>query len=112
MKTDDKFSGLASISTFSSCQFHATQRIKLLSSVSAILSQNDLSHLSDTKDVYPYDDPSLTFPENRNIILATIEYIKIPKDSSNGFQPCPPHPYPWRHVNISSTICYALFVFL
>ena len=64
------------------CKFYAIHRAKLASSVVAILRTRDLTHLGNTEHLYLYGDPSLSFLENKNIILSTIQ---CPKDSKRGY---------------------------
>ncbi len=63
------------------CKFYATHRAKLAASVINILANRNLNHLSNSEHLYLYGDQLLSFAENKNIILATIEYIK----STNRF---------------------------
>ena len=63
------------------CKFHARHRATLASIVIPILTRNGLNHLSNVEHLYLYGDQSLSFLENKNIILATIKYIK----NSNRF---------------------------
>ena len=47
----------------------------MITKVTNILSENDLSHLDKTVQLYLYGDSSLSFTENKEILSATIEYI-------------------------------------
>ena len=58
------------------CRLYATQRAKLASTVIDILSPQNLAHLSNNETLYLYGDENLSSSENRDILLATIEYIK------------------------------------
>ena len=58
------------------CPFYARHRATLASSVINVLEQKNLNHLADSESLYLYGDKTLTFEENRTIILATIHYIK------------------------------------
>ena len=58
------------------CKFYATHRAKLAATVINILSLKNLRDLSNSEHLYLYGDQLLSFSENKNIILATIEYIK------------------------------------
>ena len=58
------------------CPFYARHRATLASSVINVLEQKNLNHLADSEPLYLYGDKTLTFEENRTIILATIHYIK------------------------------------
>ena len=58
------------------CQFYAAHRAKLAATVINILSLKNLNTLSNSEHLYLYGNESLSFSENKNIILATIEYVK------------------------------------
>ena len=57
------------------CEFYSNHRTKMITKVTNILSENDLSHLDKTVQLYLYGDSSLSFTENKEILSATIEYI-------------------------------------
>ena len=45
-------------------------------SVTNILQKNNLNYLGNQSKLYLYGHPSITFTDNRKIILSTIKYIK------------------------------------
>ena len=47
-----------------------------MTSVKEILLEVNLIHLEDHSNLYLYGDPSINYSDNKNIILATIKYIK------------------------------------
>ena len=47
-----------------------------MTSVKEILLKVNLIHLENRSNLYLYGDPSINYSDNRNIILATIKYIK------------------------------------
>ena len=55
-----------------SCPAYAT----LAASVTNILQKNNLNYLGKQSKLYLYGHPSITFTDNRKIILSTIKYIK------------------------------------
>ena len=59
-----------------SCPLYATQRVTLLTSVNAILQKYNLNHLGNNEHLYLYGHETITFAENRIIILSTLKYIK------------------------------------
>ena len=59
-----------------SYQFYVTQRITLVTRVNEILHTAIFNHLENQPQVCLYDDPSLSNPVNKKIILSTIMYIK------------------------------------
>ena len=59
-----------------SCPLFAAQRITLMTSVSAILQKYNLDHLGNNEHLYLYGYETITFAENRIIILSTLKYIK------------------------------------
>ena len=59
-----------------SCPSYAVQRVTLVTSVKEILLKVNLIHLKDHSNLYLYGDPSINYSDNKNIILATIKYIK------------------------------------
>ena len=58
------------------CPFYARHRSVLASSVMSIIIPKNLSHLGNSAKLYLYGHHSLTENENKEIIKATIEYIK------------------------------------
>ena len=56
------------------CSLYTNARLKLISSVSSILTV-DLRHLLDDPHLYLYGHSSLTKPANTSIVLSTIQYI-------------------------------------
>ena len=61
---------------FFSCTLHTSSRVELLSTVSNILVLNELHDLLDNVDLYLYGNPSLSFADNKIILLSTIKFIK------------------------------------
>ena len=55
---------------------YATQRATLLGSVNEILHKVGLNHLETQSQLYLYGDSTINNSDNKNIILATIKYIK------------------------------------
>ena len=58
------------------CPFYTTHRAALSATVLEILAQKQLNHLANSERIYLYGHQSLSFEENRKVILATIDYIK------------------------------------
>ena len=58
------------------CDLHMGHRITLLSSVSNILTANNLENLSEKIELYLYGHPSLPTGDNRRILQSTIKFIK------------------------------------
>ena len=58
------------------CTLFSVQRVKLISSVSNLLGNTNLIHLIDDYKLYIYGHHALTNDTNKNIISATILYIK------------------------------------
>ena len=58
------------------CPFYASKSVVLASTVVQLLTQHNLPHLSNSVETYLYGHEELTEIENRNILLATIKYIK------------------------------------
>ena len=52
------------------------QRVTLVTRVKEILLKVNLIHLEDHSNLYLYGDPSINYSDNKDIILATIKYIK------------------------------------
>ena len=59
------------------CPRYATQRANLAVKVIDILQRNNLNHLGNQLELYLYGHRSLNPIDNRNILLSTIEYIKV-----------------------------------
>ena len=59
-----------------SCPFYATQRATLATSVIEILQKNNLNHLGNQLQLYLYGQDSISYTDNRTILLSTIKYIK------------------------------------
>ena len=59
-----------------SCPIFATQRVTLMTSVNSILHKYNLNHLGNNDHLYLYGHETLTFAENKLIILSTLKYIK------------------------------------
>ena len=59
-----------------SCPLYAIQRATLAASVINILQKNNLKYLGNNSKLYLYGHPSMNSRENKNILLATIKYIK------------------------------------
>ena len=59
-----------------SCPLYTTPRMVLLNSISHILDTNNLSHLSETIDVFLYGHRLLSFSDNKKVLKSTITYIK------------------------------------
>ena len=59
-----------------SCPSYTVQSVTLVTSVKEILLKVNLIHLEDHSNLYLYGDPSINYSDNKNIILATIKYIK------------------------------------
>ena len=59
-----------------SCPLYAIQRATLAASVINILQKNNLNYLGNNSKLYLYGHPSMNSRENKNILLATIKYIK------------------------------------
>ena len=74
------------------CPFYATHRASLASSVMSIIIPKNLSHLGNSANLYLYGHHSLSDSENREIIKATIQYIK----NTNRLETPPPHLSPSR----------------
>ena len=61
---------------FFTCQSYATQRATLVTSVNEILHKNNLDNLGNQLQLYLYGHDSISFADNRIILLSTIKYIK------------------------------------
>ena len=61
------------------CPFFAIQRAALAAKVITILTRNNLNHLGNAEDIYLYGNDSIIDIDNKNILLATITYIKDTK---------------------------------
>ena len=59
-----------------SCPSYAPQRATLATSVIDILQRNNLNRLGNQSQLYLYGHQSISFTDNRNILLSTIKYIK------------------------------------
>ena len=55
---------------------YAPQRATLATSVIDILQRNNLNRLGNQSQLYLYGHQSISFTDNRNILLSTIKYIK------------------------------------
>ena len=66
---------------FLHCPFYNTHRAELRASVSSILSRNDID-LNISSTLYLYGHDSLSLQDNRDILLATLEFIS----KSNRFE--------------------------
>ena len=62
---------------FTKCALYAVSRTSLLKSISNILIQNDLQHLSPTEltQLYLYGHSNLTTRVNRLLLQSSIKYI-------------------------------------
>ena len=58
------------------CDIHNVARLSLRTAVMDILLPNKLQHLISNTDLYLYGHSSLSFIENKNIVLSTISFIK------------------------------------
>ena len=58
------------------CPFYATQRATLAAKVIGILIRNNLNHLGNNVRTYLYGLDSMNDDDNKNILLATIRFIK------------------------------------
>ena len=58
------------------CPFYRTQREFLTSTIENILRKNKLNVPMNSDDLYLYGHACLNNSDNRNIIIATLEYIK------------------------------------
>ena len=58
------------------CPFYATKRASLATKVIPILNRNNLNHLADDKSLYLYGSDSITDNDNKDILLATLQFIK------------------------------------
>ena len=61
------------------CPFLAIQRATLAVKVIGILLRNNLNHLGNMEKVYLYGNNSMNHTDNKNVLLATIEFIKNTK---------------------------------
>ena len=59
---------------FLHCPFYNTHRVELRAKVSSILSRNDID-LNISSKLHLYGHDSLSFQDNRDILLATLEFI-------------------------------------
>ena len=59
------------------CPIFAIQRISLLDTVTRILQTNNIGHVEHCVSLYLYGHNLLSEFENKNILLATIRYIKV-----------------------------------
>jgi hypothetical protein len=73
-----------------SCLSYSPQRATLASSVIDILQRNNLNHLGNQSQLYLYGHQSISFADNRTILLSTIKYIKDTRRLSTSF--CYPFP--------------------
>ena len=64
------------------CDIHNVARLSLRTAVMDILLPNKLQHLISNTDLYLYGHSSLSFIENKNIVLSTISSIKESKKFS------------------------------
>ena len=62
-----------------SCPLYARQRAKLAATTITILTPMDLNHLANSESLYMYCHACLSDVENKNIINATITYLKETK---------------------------------
>ena len=58
------------------CPFYATHREALVDTVNRILRKNDINVINDYLQLYLYGHPPLSHIDNREILTATIEFIK------------------------------------
>ena len=58
------------------CPRYATHRATLAARVIEILQRNNLNHLGNKPELYPYGHQSLNLSDNKKILLSTIKYIK------------------------------------
>ena len=58
------------------CRLHDIPRVKLRNSVVQILIQNNLEQLHEDVNTYIYGNASLSFSDNKLILLSTINFIK------------------------------------
>ena len=65
------------------CPSYATQRATLVTSVIDILQKNNLNHLGNQLQLYLYGQDSISYTDNRIILLSTIKYIKDTRRFSN-----------------------------
>ena len=72
-----------------SCPSYTVQRVTLVTSVKEILLKVNLIHLEDHSNLYLYGDPSINYSDHKNIILATIKYIKDAQRFSTYALPLP-----------------------
>ena len=66
-----------------SCDLYALPRLTLRSTVLNILQRNNLQNLLEEIEIYLYGHPSLSFVDNKNILLSTITFFKESKRFSN-----------------------------
>ena len=66
-----------------SCPFYTIPRATLVRSVIEILQKYNLNHLGNQAQLYLYGHSNISDADNRNIILATIKYIKETRRFSN-----------------------------
>ena len=61
------------------CPLFAAQRATLAVKVIGILIRNNLNHLGNVESIYMYGNDSMDETDNRNVLLATIKFIKDSK---------------------------------
>ena len=61
------------------CPLFAVQRATLAVKVIGILIRNNLNHLGNVENIYMYGNDSMNETDNRNVLLATIKFIKDSK---------------------------------
>ena len=58
------------------CPFYVTHRVRLMNSVNEILLNNNLPRFENQIQLLLYGNDSLNYADNKNIIIATLKYIK------------------------------------
>ena len=66
-----------------SCSSYAIPRATLMTSVIEILQRNNQNHLGNQLKLYLYGHDSISYTDNRSILLSTIKYIKDTRRFSN-----------------------------
>ena len=108
------------------CPFYASHRAALATKVIKILIENSLNHLGNSENLYLYGHQSLSDTENKDILLATLKFIKdsnrfsrwalplSPLPSPSSSHPLP-HPFPiltWCIYSAVLSVSFSVYVCL